>query len=131
MLDDLDRGPVRDETYRGVSEQPRAARREKQLVKRATSALDGRLSLAELGGKRWRGSPRRERDLECLVFIPAAAPREKGPLNAYKQAVVRFPLSFPGHLCAPGRRLSSRLPFSVRSPPSRAPISRRQGESGL
>lgn len=50
----------------------------------------------------------------CLVFIPA--PSEKGPSMLTKQAVVRFPLSFLGHLCALSHHLSS--PVS-RAKPSR------------
>lgn len=72
------------------------------------------VSSAELDSKRWRiSSPR-----ESRVFGVYTCSFREGSLNAYKQAVVRFPLSFTRHLCVPDHRLSSPVSHAK---PSRGP----------
>lgn len=76
----------------------------KELVNRRVLVAVQDVSPAELDSKRWRISPPRR----IRVFGVYTCSFNEGSLNAYKQAVVRFPLSFTRHLCAPDRRSLSR-----------------------
>lgn len=113
MLDGLDR---ESSFERGIAEKClKYLPTEKELVKPTSRRVFVQnISSAELDSKRWRISSSRE----SRVFGVYTCSFREGSLNAYKQAVVRFPLSFTRHLCVPDHRLSSPVSHAK---PSRGP----------